>query len=243
MSASRPHLFGVLDDQWGVVATSASATARLRHWQADDEALRPFATLPELLAATEDREAPAAAKDAVLAALAGRAGSDELAARVLLQALLPGAKALARRLGWLGDPEDRAVQVVEAVCERIGTYPLERRPARVAANVLADASQRLMRASRDAGPEPQVVALEYLDEEELHFRAEPSAGEELLGLLAWAVRTGALGRSDARLIALTRVADVPPGDVGAAEGLGAHTMRRRRHRAEAALAGALARAS
>lgn len=113
MSPSRPHLFGVLDDQWEVVATSASATSRLRHWQADDEALRPFATLPDLLAATEDREAPAAAKDAVLAALARRAGSDELAARVLLQALLPGAKALARRLGWLGDPEDREAQVVE----------------------------------------------------------------------------------------------------------------------------------
>jgi len=59
--------------------------------------------------------------------------------------LLPGAKALARRLGWLGDPHERAAAVTATLYEQIRTYPIGRRPARIAANLLADTHQRLLR--------------------------------------------------------------------------------------------------
>ena len=51
---------------------------------------------------------------------------------------------------------------------------------------------------------------------------------------------GHVSRRDACLIAQTRIADVPIGELGRREGLEAHSMRRRRQRAERRLAVAVA---
>jgi hypothetical protein len=165
-----PTIFAELDSDWATLAESAAATTALRRWRREEPALAPFSTMAELVQAAHRRGAPAEC-DRILVALARRAGSDGLAARTLLQTLLPGARALAWRLWWLGGPEERAAAVVGALYERIRTYPFARRPAKVAANALAD---------------------------------------------------------------------VPIGELGRREGLEAHSMRRRRQRAERRLAVAVA---
>jgi hypothetical protein len=64
-----------------------------------------------------------------------------------------------------------------------------------------------------------------------------SATEELLALVEEAVRTHLIKTDDARLIVLTRVADVPVNTIAAARGCLAQSLRQRRLRAEASLAG------
>ena len=71
-----------------------------------------------------------------------QARADPLAARLVLQALLPGLKALAGRLLLEADERDEVWSALLAHCwERIRSYPLERRPARIAANTLLDTLQ------------------------------------------------------------------------------------------------------
>jgi hypothetical protein len=234
-----PTLFVALAADWARIERSQATLAALRRWQDCEPALAGLATMADLVAEVEQRGCPARS-DAMLAVLARLAADDDLAARTLLQLLLPGAKALCRRLWWLGDQEERAAAVVGALYERIRTYPWQRRPARIAANLLADTGQQLRRAARHRLAE---VPLPELAEEALPDSRAGSASEateELVELLGWAATSGALSRAQVRLIGQTRVADTPFHELGRLEGLGAHTIRRRRQRAERQLAAALA---
>jgi hypothetical protein len=118
---------------------------------------------------------------------------------------------------------------------------LDRRPAKVAANALADVKQRLLREAPQQRP-AEVPWVELVEDGLAGAAAadQPSAAEELLELLDWAVTGGHVSRRDACLIAQTRIADVPIGELGRREGLEAHSMRRRRQRAERRLAVAVA---
>jgi hypothetical protein len=231
-----------LDHDHTQLLTSAIAASALRQWQTDDPALAPYPTWTHVQAATHDRTNPVRA-DHILAALARRAPTSHLAAQLLLGFLLPGTKALTNRLWWLTDPDDRAAATVAAVYERIRTYPYQRRPTKIAANILADARQHLTRTARTQLPNTTHLPL---DEDTARLLPtvpavpEPSAGEELLGLLRWAAATGALTADQARLIAASRLADIPCEVLGAQAGLCAHSLRRRRQRAEHALARAVA---
>ena len=233
-------VFTQLEADWADLAP----TRLPADWR-DDPDLVPHRTLADLVGVTERRSDPVAS-DRVLAALVRRAidsPPDELAARTVLQMLLPGAKALARRLPWLGDRGECAAAVTACLYERIRTYPYQRRPARIAANLLGDTRQRLLHApTRGSAPargsRPLEVSLEGLAEHGVlpePSPAESSPAEELLALLLWAVSRGHLTRAQARLIGQTRVAGASCEELGAATGLGAHSMRRRRQRAESAL--------
>jgi hypothetical protein len=224
----------LLEAEWAELAP----TPLPADWR-QDEALAPHRTLAELIAVTERRADPAAS-DRVLAALARLASAspaDDLAARTLLQMLLPGAKALARRLPWLGDRGERAAAITACLYERIRTYPFDRRPARIAANLLGDTRQRLLYHARGAG-RPLEVSLECLAEQGMVAEPPPlgpTAAEELLALLTWAVGGGHLTRAQAHLIGQSRIAGTPCDELAQAAGLGAHSLRRRRQRAERAL--------
>jgi hypothetical protein len=168
--------------------------------------------------------------DGVLLALVRRAVTgDELAARVLLQLLLPGTRNLARRWWALGDHEERAAAAVTAVWQRICRYPVARRPGRVAANILMDAARELRRAV------PRVVTLL---EEPTRTAEEPAAEHaaiELAEVLMDAVDDGVLDRDDAMLIARSRIAGHRVADIAAHRELGSRTLWDRRQRAERAL--------
>jgi hypothetical protein len=244
-------LFATLSIEWADLVRSPAMSEALRGWALEDPRLR-FGTMGDLVAAVERRDDRS---HDVLAALAGRAPTDDLAARTLLQLLVPALSALARRLWALGDADERAAAVVATAYERIRTYPIERRPRHVAANVVWDTTQRLLASISRQAPNRKVrgvavdesgaLGREQCDDERGRCwgRSEldepASAAEELIGLLAWARRRGHITADAAELIALTRVADVPAAALAPRFGRDAQGVRRRRLRAECALKAAV----
>jgi hypothetical protein len=159
---------------------------------------------------------------------------------VLLQLLLPGARRLARRWWALGDHNERAAAVVLAVFHRIKNYPLARRPGRVAANILMDATRELRRSV------PRVAAVPHADplilQQPRALRLEdtptPDPSDELTEVLCDAVHAGVVGTDDAELIARSRIAGDRVADIAAGRGLRPRTLWDRRQRAELALVAA-----
>src|SRR5688572_16841850 len=118
-------------------------TRSWRRWVRAEPALAVARDAAQL--AVKNRSARGREADPVLLALAGLAAEDELAGRVLLQLLLPGTASLASRVRWRYGA-DAPAAAVAAVWERIRTYPVDRRPRSVAANILLDARKRLLTA-------------------------------------------------------------------------------------------------
>ncbi len=230
-----PSLFRSLDHDWCHRASGSRSRRALRRWAEDQSVFGLFTDLDQMLVHVHRRGHPAMS-DRVLAALAKLAPNDDLAARALLQAMLPGLKALARSFGWRNDPEETAAVVVAASWERIRTYPIERRPRRIAANILFDTRQRVIRQHNRAISDIDQVGFE----EPTSDQAGVHPAVELLGHVGEALRRGRLLPDDARLIVLTRLADVPVSELASAGGLGSETIRRRRRAAEAQLAAAVA---
>jgi hypothetical protein len=179
------------------------------------------------------RTALPADTDRVLLALVRRAVLDDaLAARVLLQLLLPGTRRLARQWWALGDTDERAAAAVLAVYHRIRHYPVLRRPSRIAANILMDAAKELRRAV----PSTNLV---LSADPATHLQFDPAAPHpavELADLLHEAVHEGTLRPDDAQLIARSRIAGQPVADIAHHRGLHPRTLWDRRKRAEDALA-------
>jgi hypothetical protein len=220
----------LLDREWGRLAADAGAARRL----ADVcEAAGGAGSLGDVEAYVRAAAAPTA--DRVLVALAARAvEGDALAARVLLQLLLPGVRRLARTWWALGDADERASAAVAAVYDRIRRYPIARRPGRIAANVLMDAASDLRRAARqaDSARAPAPTLAETVAHE------DPNPAVELVDVLADAVRDGLVTADDAELIAASRIAGTPLTTIAARRGAKLRTLQWRRKRAEALLAGA-----
>ncbi|MEW6473866.1 MAG: hypothetical protein AB1679_16565 [Actinomycetota bacterium] len=233
-----PQLLDRLHDEWRYLARSPRAARTLADWAAAP-ALEGFPNLEEMVAAIQRRGRPEES-DRILLALLRRAAVDNLAAQTVLEALMPGLKSLMSAYRLTGEPEEVATDVVEAAFERIRRYPCDRRPARVAANLLQDTRQTLW---RDGRREHSLrLATEPLTEPVMNTPApgERSATDELVDLVGEAVRRGRLRPSGARLILLTRVLDVPIDELAEATGTKSLTLRKRRVRAQAALAAAAA---
>jgi DNA-directed RNA polymerase specialized sigma24 family protein len=233
-----PQFLDRLDDEWLHLARSPRAVRALADW-ASDSALRDFANLEEVVAEIQRRGQPAES-DRILLALLRRAAVDNLAAQTVLRALMPGLKSLMSAYRLTGDPEEVATAVVEAAFERIRRYPCDRRPARVAANLLHDTRQvlwrdgcreRRLRLATQPLTEPAVSAIASAPQDR-------SSTDELVDLVAEAVRLGRVRPCGARLILLTRVLDVRIEELAEETATKALTLRKRRQRAEAALAGA-----
>src|SRR5581483_3021885 len=214
-------LFDALDADWAAVVAAPDSARQLRRWAGRHEGLARFAGLGGLADADE-----------VLAALAALAPCDPLAARVVLQLLLPGCRAVSRRLAWaVPDREERDALVVACAYARIRSYPIERRPAAIAANVLLDTAKAARRA---AAAHPATVPLEEAAVVTVDV-PEPSAAEELLDILVAEVRSGRLDEADGQAIALTRVGGLSVEEVALRQRCHPGSVRRRRRAAEARL--------
>src|SRR5262252_3900043 len=112
-------VFDLLDGEWRTLAHNPTTARRLPnacHLAGD------ATTLADLEAYV--RAAGPADADRILLALVKPATQgDDLAARALLQLLLPGTRSLARRWWALGDPDERAAAAITAVYHRIRRYP------------------------------------------------------------------------------------------------------------------------
>jgi hypothetical protein len=118
---------------------------QLRRWGEGEQALRRFGGQPELLFAFLRTE-PSAERDAVFCALLRLAKGEQLAGLVVLEALLPGLKAsLARTFVAAGESDELLALMLANAWAQIVGYPVERRPSRVAANLLLDIRKQTLR--------------------------------------------------------------------------------------------------
>lgn len=227
----RPFLFESLDREWAVVGDSSAAARQLRRWSEHEPAVSSFAHPAALITFVQRRNQPVES-DQILLALVRLAVDDELAGRALLQALLPGLRAVAASTTYAAEPEELDAEIVAAAWTRIRTYPVERRPARVAANIVLDVRKDIVTRHRrrlraEVAEERGAAAASAAE--------QTPAAEQLLGLLVHAVREGSLTRMQASLIAQTRLSDL---DLAALspDPSKRRALRRQRRQAEVRLA-------
>lgn len=190
------HLFQQLDNDWSRLIAGGEARRACLRWNRQDPALANVACANELI--NEIRACGHPAKsDAILSALVRLAPADKVAARTVLQALVPGMRCLCRKLAGLGETEDVDATIVACAWERIRTYPHDRRPNRVAANVLLDTRKQTLRAL--ASP----TEMPYADLP--HDGDQVPQDEDLTALLEAAVEKCLLTADEASLILVTRV--------------------------------------
>lgn len=216
-----------LDREWHALA-SGVLPARLRVWTLEEPVLAAFAS-PAALIRFLHTGGAGGDKDAVLRALLARSRVDPLAARVVLQALRPGLKGLAKRIFLDADDVEQLWQLLLAsVWEQIRTYPLERRPRRIAANLLLDSmratlSELARERSRRAELPPSPVVP--------HAAAATSA-PDVETVLARAVAAGAISADEAELILRTRIDEQPLASAAQEFGVSYNVLRVRLQRAE-----------
>ncbi len=218
MSSDRgqapPSLLTRLHEEWDHLATAPSTVRALRHWARTEPALAGWPDLHALRNAVHDRSRPERA-DQILAALVRHAAADthhdRLAARVVLQLLVPGAVHLARSLApLLGDATTAQATVFSELAIGIATYPWRRRPRRVAANLLLDCRQRICRRQRRHRHESAVGL--HPDVPEQPDRGAVERAEACLAvdeLLTWARRAKVIDEFESRLLLASRVQDIP----------------------------------
>ncbi len=205
--SSNINLIDLLEREWADLQDAPSTGRGLRRWGSEDAALA-FAEMKDLVAHVEHRGSPEET-DEVLPALVRRAAGDELAARTVLQLLLPGCKALAGRYCLMGDVDEVVSMVVSTVYERIRAYRPADGPVRrgwIAADILmATRQQRWSRARwmrTEQRHSDETPARHLVDEV---AGDEVTAGKELIELLAWAVGRSPPQRRAAPLIGTTRI--------------------------------------
>jgi DNA-directed RNA polymerase specialized sigma24 family protein len=224
--ALGPDVVSRLEHEW--IALSRPLALRLLEWGRRERALARFRS-PEELVRFLRKPGCWAAKDAVLGALLARARVEPLAGRVVLEAILPGLKRTAERVILDAHDREELWQLLLAcVWEQIRTYPLERRPGRIAANLLLDTRRRALdEFTRERLPRSELPA------EPL---AVPATAAELESdvqvLLDRAVAAGAITYEEAELILRTRIDGLSVTAVADEHGLPYITAYMRRHRAE-----------
>jgi hypothetical protein len=214
-------------EEWVSINRDASTGLILLRWARSHPVLADadrVGTLVDRLDAADHET-----KDAILIALIELFGHrQQLAGRVALQAMLPKLTSFALRdsvTGHLaGSADDRLQGVIGEFWQVLGQYPVERRPARVAANLAMDTFAALKAGAASAeiplepanlgriggalpalGPRPDEPALRLGagtgSEINADIDPETAADITLDDLLGWAVRRGVLNRTDAALLA------------------------------------------
>ena len=216
-----------LDSEWRRL-TRGPLQERMLVWAAADPALAAF---PDPASLLRFLHGPSRGqdKDEVLAALLVLARQEPLAGRVLLQALLPGLKALAGRLLLTGGERPLLWQLLLAqVWEQICCYPVERRPRRVAANLLLDTLNQTTRTLKRERQHWQLLPLEPLPA----VASDAAASGDVERPLRDAVAAQALTAAEAELILATRIDGASLAFLAREAGLPYMALHARRYRAE-----------
>ena len=212
-SSVPPTFMARLQREWDVLAHRPAVLRRAAAWQLEV----PFRSLDDLAVAaglrrsfrqrpTEPLLGPGPSPDAVLHHLVALARHDDLAARVVLQRLLPGLVATARR--WARRPEGGATaleEVVTAAWQVVRTFPLERRPHHLAASLLRDAEYHAFVRPYRVTVVPELHPTDHFDRPVHH----DDPVETLAELVAVARRTSLTPR-DEQLLALLLDGATPP---------------------------------
>ena len=210
-----------LDAEWERLGRSPVARRAVAGWAAAHPDLTPYGDLHQLLEARRD---PAVAPS-ILRALAALAPSDDLAARALLQAMLPGLI----RIPGPADGSDAIDCLVGLAWERIRTYPTTRTGS-VAANILLDVRKQYVRqrvAERgDAWPRLRPDAAAVRSPEDVVIELD------LVRELDRARRRGLISAPEFRAIVRTRIVCDSPAEAAAQEDVTVRCLLKRRWRGE-----------
>jgi hypothetical protein len=135
-----------LDREWERIADSVAGRRATRRWGSDESLFDGVRSLGALVERINER-GHVEQSDAILLVLLRHATEDDLAARTVLQAMMPAVKNLTAKFSTCGawSPEETAAVVVAAMWERIRSYPVDRRPRKVSANLTLDTRQRVWR--------------------------------------------------------------------------------------------------
>lgn len=199
-----------LEAEWAWLAHGSQARCALATWSRHEPVLADLCGLDRLRRVVHDRRDPARS-DRILAALVRLAAvtghNDPLAARVVLQLLLPGAIHLREILHAHrgGDPRATEATVLAELMVGIRTYPWQRLPRHIAANLLLDCRQRITRAYRRTRAEI-AVGLQVTEPAAGRDEEDPFAVQDLL---RWALRRGVLDRFEAALLVASLVHERP----------------------------------
>jgi hypothetical protein len=196
----------------------------LRSWAAGEPVLRRFGGDPDRVFRFLRTE-PSPERDQVFCALLRCAKRDQLAGLVVLEALLPGLKAsLGRTLVAAGENDELLSLMLANAWQQITCYPVERRPQRVAANLLLDIRKQTLKQLTKHRP---ASALPLSGRE-----AGAGCQADVEQPLRRAVADGALSAEEAELILLTRVDRRPLRQLAEERGLAYQALLMRRIRAE-----------
>lgn len=223
-------LFTDLDHDWCAVVASQRARDALEHW-ADDPTLGGARSLDDFLVRTGKGGDPGDA-DAVLRALMARANSDEIAARTMLQAVIPGLVSVARRVGARENPDLEAEVATVAWTAIRGGKLLQRRGS-IAGQLLLDVFHvvsRLRRGELEQPVPPEDLA-RFVPTVEEHRASRPD-GREVLEFVA---RSGRVPPEQLRLISDAVLDRIPVSVAARQAGLSVKAMTRRRERARASV--------
>lgn len=220
-------LVGQLNREWDTLLADPGTEAALARWERREPLLRGLDTLGGLPALVGQDA------DGVLLALVrlAQAGAP-LAGRAVLQLMLGKVARVARSQYGCGDREEALAAAVGALWQSVATYPVGRRPVRVAANLaletLAGTRRDLAsaRASRGWLPLPEPGGGPSADEAGL------GVDGEVWQVLAAAVRDGTVTAAEARLLGRVYASDgsgspVDPRTIAAQEGLSWPALRQR----------------
>lgn len=218
------RILQVLDAQWQRLATSPEAHRALIRWANDHEVLVGLHDLHDVVRCRRD---PEIAED-VLLILARLSPLDEIAARSLLQMLLPGLVSLVGTVGR-GDFEAQD-EIIALAWERIRTYPTTRNGS-VAANVVLDVRKRYLKLRLGEETIPLSRVPEPLDD------PANSPEELVLGILliediAAAQRDGVMSEAVLETIMRTRLGGELLATVAADQRVETQVLCQRRWRAE-----------
>ena len=181
---SRSHTAHRLDLEWSRLRRSRSAIRHAAGWQIVEA---PLGDLDQVLTAIGHCVPWTAENEAAMRRLVLLAPHDELAARVVVQRLLPGLLAVVRRRR--GQAEQVLDELLGALWIGVRTFNPSRRPGCIAASLIADADYRAFRlAWRRASSTERPTGLR--PEDEMLAQPVESARQIVAGLLAEAEQVG-----------------------------------------------------
>lgn len=224
-------LYRQLTLEWVHLHTRPATSTTVKQWASAEPALAGF-TRPGDVVDTIDAADDASKSAILLALLRLVAADDQLAGRTLVQAMLPGLATLAARTaakhptGDPDSPESIRQMVLEEFWEVVDAYPIERRPDRVAANLILDTLKRVTKhlnqpVAAPFDPTPLYADVAPTGDFEVYREARRQDGRDaglamvdgigadadLLTVIAWGVQEHAITSEDGQMLATVYLAE------------------------------------
>lgn len=192
LGSRRRNTGGRLALEWNRLRTRPEHLATASAWRLTD---RPIESLDEILVAVGYERAPTRDAELRLRRLVELSRDDDLAARVVIQRLMPGLLSVVRRRRGMTD--DVFEELIGAAWIAIRTYNPTRSPTSIAAALISDADYAAFRAKQRRMSSTERPVDPQLDERaDVH---EQSSCDELAELLAAAADAG-IDEADLELV-------------------------------------------